>query len=298
MSGGERGAGGRSAGEIVVIGDGRLTLEVLPDVGARIHRIRLDGNDLLRTPADLARHLDDPWFWGSYPMAPWCNRLPPVPTEVAGRILDLPANFPDGTAIHGQVDQAPWQQVGDAVYRIRGGEDSWPWPYEVEQSFAIDGIRLDYALRLTNLSDAPMPAGIGIHPWFAKPVAIAIQATAVFPDNLATEALPVPVAGALDRGRLEPFPDGLDATWVDVGEPPIVLAWPGPGIGCTITFEAPTRVVTAASPAIVDAVAVEPATHAPAGIRRLLNGEPGGMSLLGAGETMELRVRFDFEVQT
>jgi aldose 1-epimerase len=287
-----------AAGEIVSIVGDRLGLEVLPDVGARIHRLRLDGHDLLRTPADLARHLDDPWFWGSYPMAPWCNRLPPGRTEVAGRVLELPINFRDGSAIHGQVDQAPWRQTGDASFRIEAGEDGWPWPYAVEQEFAIEGIRLDYALRLTNRSEEPMPAGIGIHPWFAKPVAVAIRATAVHPDNLATEAEPVPVAGALDRRRLAPMPDDVDATWVDLGEPPIALAWPGPGIACTITFEAPTRVVTAASPAVVNAIAVEPATHAPAGIRRLLNGEPGGMTLLGAGETMDLRVAFAFEAET
>jgi hypothetical protein len=56
--------------------------------------------------------------------------------------------------------------------------------------------------------------------------------------------------------------------------------------------------VTAASPAAVDAVAVEPATHAPAGIRRLVRDEPGGMSLLGGGGTMELLVRFAFDAQS
>jgi hypothetical protein len=39
----------------------------------------------------------------------------------------------------------------------------------------------------------------------------------------------VPVDGPLDRRRLEPMPDDLDATWVDIGEPPIRLAWPDPG---------------------------------------------------------------------
>jgi aldose 1-epimerase len=289
---------GRSVGEIVAIGDGRIAIEVLPDVGARLHRLRFDGRDLLRTPADPVAHLDDPWFWGSYPMAPWCNRLPPIRTDVAGRVLDLPANFRDGTAIHGQVDRAPWQRTADGSFRIEGGGDGWPWRYAVEQELAIDAARLDLALRLTNLDDAAMPAGVGIHPWFAKPLAVAIRAAAVHPDNLATEAAPVPVAGALDRRALAPMPDDLDATWVDLDEPPIALAWPGPGIACTITFDAPTRVVTAASPAILDAVAVEPATHAPAGIRRLLGSEPGGMSLLGAGETMELRIRFAFEAQS
>lgn len=285
---------GAAAGEIVSIGGDRIELELLPAVGTRLHRLRIDGFDALRTPPNLARHLDDPWYWGSYPLAPWCNRLPPGRTEVAGRVVDLAPNFPDGSAIHGEVARAPWERVDDTRFRIRAGGDAWPWPYEVEQSFVIDGGRFDLTLALRNLADAPMPAGLGIHPWFAKPVAVAIRASSAYPDNLATEAEPVPVEGELDRRRLAPMPDDVDATWADLDEPPISLRWPGPGLECTITFEAPSRVVTAASPANIDAIAVEPVTHAPAGIRRLLHHEPGGLALLEPGATLELAVRFEF----
>jgi galactose mutarotase-like enzyme len=61
------------------------------------------------------------------------------PIDVAGRELDLPANFRDGTAIHGQVARRAWQQVDDGRFRIRAGGDGWPWPYEVEQRFAVAG---------------------------------------------------------------------------------------------------------------------------------------------------------------
>ncbi len=287
------------AGEVVALNGERIGLEILPRVGARIHRLRFDGHDVLRTPSDLTRHFDDPWFWGSYPMAPWCNRLRPGRTELAGRTVDLRANFPDGTAIHGQVDQAAWERAGDGSFRIRaGGDDAWPWPYAVEQVFAIDGSHLVYALRLTNLADEPMPAGIGIHPWFAKPLEVRFQAAATYPDNLATEPHPIAVSGAFDRRRLERMPDDLDATWTDLGEPPIELAWPGAGIRCAITFEAPNRVVTAASPVALDGVAIEPATQAPDGIRRLLRDEGDGLTLLPAGAVLELQVRFAFTAQT
>jgi hypothetical protein len=52
--------------------------------------------------------------------------------------------------------------------------------------------------------------------------------------------------------------------------------------------------IVAASPAGIDAVAVEPETHAPAGVRRLLQGEPGALELLSPGETMTLAVRLAF----
>ena len=111
-------------------------------------------------PIVPAVHVADPYFWGSYPMAPWCNRVAPGRMQVAGRELDLPATFPDGTAIHGQVCQAAWALIGDGAWRIEAGGGGWPWRYAVEQWIAASDRRFDLELSLTNLSDAPMPAGI------------------------------------------------------------------------------------------------------------------------------------------
>ena len=59
----------------------RLEVVLLPELGARIHRIRAFGHDLLRTPPDPRDHAADPFFWGAYPMAPWCNRAPAGPHD-------------------------------------------------------------------------------------------------------------------------------------------------------------------------------------------------------------------------
>lgn len=282
-------------GELVPISGGPIEVEVLPAIGARLHRLRAFGHDLLRTPWDLEPYVDNPYFYGSYPMAPWCNRVAAGRVVVAGREIDLPASFPDGTAIHGQVSRRAWEDVGDGRFRIAAGDDGWPWRYEVEQRFRIEGDRLELALRLTNLSDDPMPGGVGFHPWFRAPVHVAIAGASVHHSNLATEPLPVPVSRLYDRRHLEPMPVGIDATWSDLGEPPVVLAWPDPGIRATMTVVAPTRFVVAANPAGTDAVAVEPQTHAPDGIRRLVNGEPGGLALIAPGDRLELVVGLTFE---
>ena len=224
-----RGAG--PAGPVLALGDDHIALEILPDVGARIHRLRYDGRDLILTPSDVRRHLDDPWFWGSYPMAPWCNRVEPGRSTLAGHELDLPVNFRDGTSIHGQVSQAPWQHVEAGTFRIRAGGDGWPWPYEVEQRFAVEGDVLRLDLDLTNLGDDAMPAGIGFHPWWVKPLEVAFAAERVHRSNLATDPEPVPVDGPWDLRALAPMPENLDATWVDIGEPPIRLAWPEANLG-------------------------------------------------------------------
>ena len=225
MSAVVRGAG--PAGLVLALGDDHIALEILPDVGARIHRLRYDGRDLIRTPSDVRRHLDDPWFWGSYPMAPWCNRVEPGALHSAGHELDLPVNFPrrDGDPRPGRRG-ARGSTSRPGRFRIRAGGDGWPWPYEVEQRFAVEGDVLELDLDLTNLGDDAMPAGIGFHPWWVKPLEVAFAAERVHRSNLATDPEPVPVDGPWDRRALAPMPENLDATWVDIGEPPIRLAWP------------------------------------------------------------------------
>ena len=282
--------------DVVLLGDADdVSVEVLPGVGARLHRLRAFGVDLLRTPEDPRVHLGDPWFWGSYPLAPWCNRLPTGPVEVAGRTIDLASNFPDGTAIHGQVAEAAWDHDGEGRFRIRAGGDGWPWPYEVRQVLEAAAGRLVLTLTVTNEADSPMPGGLGIHPWFRDPVEVAIAASLAYASNTDPTAAAEPVAGDLDRRTLGPLAVGVDATWTDLGEPPVVLRWPAAGIRATMSTSRSASYIVAAHLDGVDATAVEPETHAPGGIRRLLGGEPGGLELIEPGRSLELRVELAFE---
>ena len=192
-----------------------------PKAGARLHRGRgAFGHDILRTPDDPATHLDDPFYWGAYVMAPWCNRIVAQPTAVGTRQIDLAPNFPDGTAIHGQVYLRPWKRLADRAFRIAGGGDGWPWTYEMWMRLRIHGATLRIDLRLTNTSADPMPAGMGIHPWFRRPLRIAIHADEVFDEQPGHDRLPRPVDGALDLRAMRVMDDDLDGTWAGLGDPP------------------------------------------------------------------------------
>lgn len=279
----------------VTISDGTVELVVLPGAGARIHRLRAYGHDLVRTPADPAVHLRDPFYWGAYVMAPWCNRVEAGPRRLGQRALDLDANFRDGSAIHGQVYLRPWEQRGDGTFAVRGGDDGWPWAYETSLRIVVERGSVRLEQRLVNRSADPMPAGLGLHPWFLRPVEVAIRADAVFRDNMATTPLPEPVAGPFDLREVGVMADDLDAAWADVGEPAVELRWPDLGIRATMRIAAPTVYVVAASPSDVDAIAVEPETHAPQALRRLRNGEPGGLTMLEPDEALELTTDLTFE---
>jgi aldose 1-epimerase len=276
----------------LVLASEELEVVVLPDVGARLHRIRAWGEDLLRTPSDPATHAADPWFWGGYVLAPWGNRVRPGPTEVLGRLVDVPANFPDGSAIHGQVSHRPWDVVGDGQFSVEGGGEGtgWPWRYVVTAWFGVDGSTLSLRYELRNLDDGPMPAGLGLHPWFLGPLELRVPAASVYPSNTESPVRAEPVAGPLDLRTSRPPAAALDATWVDLEEPAIDLVWARSGMAARFTVARPspdTVAVPVATPEF-GAVAVEPQTHGPDGLRRLLHGEPHALAVLHPGHSLEL----------
>ena len=282
--------------ELVLRSD-TLEAVLLPELGGRIHRLRAFGTDLLRTPDDPAVHATDPFSWGAYLMAPWCNRVRPGPMRVAGMTVDLSPNFADGSAIHGQVYARPWQVAADGTLNVTGGggDDGWPWPYEVAASVSIEGPSLALDYRLTNRSDHAMPGGIGLHPWFRGPLAIRLPAESVYGANVGSPPRAEPVAREHDLRVARVAEPGLDATWTDFTAPHIELAWPDDGIAAVIEVEAPHVLVAIATPARSDAVAVEPQTHGPDGLRRLVNGEPDPLAVVAPDETLRLALRLTFE---
>ena len=271
-----------------------VRVNVLPGVGARLHSLEAFGVSLLRTPDDLYEHSKDPFYWGAYHMAPWCNRLSTATTKVGTRIIALRPNFPDGTAIHGQVFAARWAHTGDGLFSVNGCYNDWPWTYCLMLQLTVSGhiVCLDYTL--TNTSDEPMPAGLGFHPWFRRPLLVRIPATSVFPVNAHTMATPEPLPDALDLRSPRPVPDGVDATWAGLASPEVELTWPTERVSLGMRIDAGQTVIVAACPGGLRATAVEPQTHAPLGLSRLLRGEPYGMRLLQPGDALKLGLTLNF----
>ena len=284
------------ADDLLAVADGRIRVELLPAVGGRLHRLQAFGHDLLRTPDDPAEHARDHFRWGAYVMAPWCNRIAAVPTDVGGASVSVPSNFPDGTAIHGQVYDARWDVAPDHSLSISGGGSGWPWPYRCSLRVTLAKGVLTIDESLTNLADRPMPAGLGLHPWFRRPLDVSIQADAVLPSNLDPDASVQAVAGPWDLRSMRQVPDDIDATWLAARDPAVELRWPDIGVGATMRVRSDVGVcIVVASPTTLDAVAIEPQTHAPHGLRRFLSGEPGGLHLVQPGGTMRLSTELTFE---
>lgn len=270
---------------------GTVQLQLLPEVGGRIHSLTIDGKSVLRTPPDPDQHRRDPLRWGSYPMVPWCNRIPGGRLRFEGRTWPQPAEF-EGHAIHGRGFDVPWREVDQGVLELDdSGDAGYPWPYLARQVFEVMDTGLALELSLENRGDAPMPAGLGIHPWFAAHGALSVELPAelVYPS---TGNLPTGNAGPVDaRTDLRSLGApgwGVDECWTGLTDRRIGLRRDD-GLALDYRFSETADHVVLAAISELDAIAIEPQTHAVDGHARAERGEPGGIAVLAPGERLAVR---------
>jgi aldose 1-epimerase len=149
-----------------------LRCDLAPGLGGSISGLWLGDIPVLRSTPGPA--LGQARLAGSYPLVPFSNRIGQAAFHWAGqRHSLLPNNPPEPHAIHGVGWQHPWTvlqadaQQAQLAYNHHA-DGGWPFAFAAEQMIMLsaDGLRLH--MRLTNQSDAPMPAGLGWHPFFVK----------------------------------------------------------------------------------------------------------------------------------
>ena len=149
-----------------------LRCDLAPALGGSIAGLWLGDIPVLRsTPGPALRQAR---LAGSYPLVPFSNRIGQAAFQWAGeRHSLLPNNPPEPHAIHGVGWQHPWTvlqadaQQAQLAYSHQA-DGGWPFAFAAEQMIKLSADGLNLELRLTNQSDAPMPAGLGWHPFFVK----------------------------------------------------------------------------------------------------------------------------------
>lgn len=155
---------------MIVLENGAARLELAPEVGGAVARFTVDGRDLMRpTPPGAT----DALTLASFPLVPFCNRIPHGRFVFEGREVILPPNLSGHPhALHGQGWRGVWTvetaQGGEAVLSYDHPPSDWPWAYRAEQRFEVSSDGLLITLSVTNTGDAPMPAGLGFHPYFQR----------------------------------------------------------------------------------------------------------------------------------
>ena len=229
----------RLGGDPLVLRAGSAVLTISPADGGRVASLVIHGEERLVTEGD------GPIRWGSYPMSPWAGRIREGRFTFRGRDVQLPRNLPPH-AIHGTVFERPWTVDGPHALSIDLGP-GWPFAGRVVQRFALDegGLRVDLELE----ADEPMPVVVGWHPWFRRPVELAIEPGRMYERG----------ADGLPTGRIvTPGPRPWDDCLLDLAGPP-VLIWPD-GVRLAITSSADHWVVYDETP---QGVCVEPQTGPP-----------------------------------
>jgi len=122
-----------------------------------------------------------------YILAPWSNRIANAAFSFAGTLHTLRADWPDGTAIHGDVKHRAWSILDRSPVSARLAYDAakgdtpaarnWPWSYRAEVRYELQESFLRTHLSVTNTDDAPFPVGVGFHPFWVRSL-LAFPATA------------------------------------------------------------------------------------------------------------------------
>lgn len=157
---------------LITLTAGRLELVLAPNVGGSI--ASFDWLEKGRKISILRRSDGEPpdvLGAASFPLVPFSNRIRDGRFSFRHRNVTLAANMTgDPSPLHGQGWQAPWKMLRsnscstELAYVHEAGE--WPWRYEARQAFDLDEGGLTLVLTCRNLSDEPMPCGLGQHPYF------------------------------------------------------------------------------------------------------------------------------------
>lgn len=158
--------------DLVMLCCGAIEVVLAPSVGGAIARFDWcsDGRRVavLRGSQGVpAKSLDA----GCFPLVPFSNRIRGGRFDFRGREVVLRPNMNgDPSPLHGQGWVSAWhiatanETDADLVFQHGAGE--WPWAYEARQRFRLDDHGLSIVLSCRNLSDEPMPCGLGLHPYF------------------------------------------------------------------------------------------------------------------------------------
>jgi aldose 1-epimerase len=268
----------------------RVTLD--PHRGGAIRDFDWRGRAIFRPTAAAAG--DDPFDMACFPMVPFANRVAHGRFHFGSRAVQLQRNWSeDPHPLHGYGWRAQWNVVAASMSSARmqfeGGADQWPWRYRCEQSFHLLPNGLSVELSIENLSDAPMPAMLGYHPYFQQAARAQLQAQLprvwlTDRASLPVQESPTPPAWCFDPARaIDAVPlDHCFSGWNGVA----TLRWPDRSVTVRATQCSHLHVY---APAHTDFFCIEPQSAAPGALGR----DAGEATVVAPRERFAIRVHFE-----
>ena len=168
----------------------RMEVSIVPSIGNLAYEFKIDGRNLLwfpfRSPAELKA---SPALCGVPFLAPWANRLDQDAFWANGKQYRLNPDLgnirrdPNGHPIHGLLAFSPAWKIrelkgGDTGAFVTSRLEFWrhpdlmaqfPFAHALEMTYRLRDGALEVETVVENLSGAPIPIGIGYHPYFQVP---------------------------------------------------------------------------------------------------------------------------------
>jgi aldose 1-epimerase len=278
-----------------------VELELSPSKGGAISSMHYVGNGA-RVPVLRMSHspLENILDAASFPLVPYVNRISGGLFGFRGRQVSIAPNMPgDPSPLHGDGWLNAWiverADAGSAALSYRHEPGEWPWAYEARQEFRLEGGVLDIRLECRNASNAPMPCGLGQHPYFPCTPETRLRTEVSHAWTIDEQVLPVdkvPATGRFDLSDRLICGQQLDNGWggwcgeASISDP----AWP-----FEIHLSSPqARFFQVYSPAAGGFFVGEPVTHANAALNAAESEWAElGLRVLDAGESLRLDMRLE-----
>jgi aldose 1-epimerase len=280
---------------LLALRTGRLGVDLAPAAGGSVARFICDDIDILRPMTADAIASGKGNDAALYPLVPYSNRIRDGRLLFEGEQFQLARNWPGiGHPMHGDGWAHRWDVVksdaasAEITYQHermaeRGG---WPFRYRARQHYHLDQASLSIRISLENLEDRPVPAGIGLHPFYARDPDGTLTCRTRFvwcadAEVLPVERIAVPAAWDFTAGR-RPDSIALDNCF-DGWDGRATIAWPSRRLRLDVEASTPFRHLVIYTPPRHSFFCAEPVSHA--------NGQVG-LAVLGPGSTLAGTVVF------
>lgn len=293
-----------AAARIVTLCDDIAEAVVVPDLGAALASYDIVVSrrmPLFRPCRDLSQ--TEPFALANNLLLPWSNRISRGGFSFEGKFHALAPNLKgEPYPIHGNRFSSAWEvenAASTAVELSLTSNGPGPFRYAAHATYALSEGALTMGLRIVNLADAPLPFGLGFHPWIVRTPDTLLRAKA---DRIALEtsdhlpSVTAPVSSRPDWDFSAPLK--LPCDWINNAflgwDGRAEIVWPDRKLALTIAADPPLDVCIVYSPSDkADFFCFEPVTH-PVDAHNASGGpQANGLAILAPGASLTATCRFE-----
>lgn len=294
------------------------TASILPELGFNCFQFAAPAGgklvEVLWASPDFASAKERASGSGIPILFPFPGRIPGTAFEWDGKRYPLEPGDPFGNAIHGFCHTRPWRIIEKSANQVIGEFQAamddpgllhrWPSDFRLRATYFVGPGKLHLHYRAENTGSAPLPCGLGVHPYFRLPLAgtsanDCIVSLPVTKSWELTQMLPtgkvldVPNAEALQCGeRFEALQ--LDNVFTGLQfeseHCTALIRDPASNIQVAIVWDRAWRECVVYTPGNREAICIEPQTCCPGAIVMNPRGIDAGLRILPPGASFEAKV--------